>query len=196
MELFHNRSWMHIFKLTNGHWPVTGSINYWNVFRTSCGFKIHPIISNAKSSICTFHFIFSRVPTRPGRYANSPRGVPTRPVCCGSFILQFWRNVKVQILKIAVICSQDWALIIYYKCFIILRLNMASVEGTEEKGSNSPRSPLHNNTLPIHKILPSCLFSLSTDSRQKNAFKNRYLFSFLSYWPSKAWKLKYLCVFR
>ena len=46
---------------------------------------------------------FSRVPTRPGRYANSPRGVPTRPVRCGSFILQLWRNVKVQILKIAVI---------------------------------------------------------------------------------------------
>ena len=100
--------------LAIGHWPVTGSINYWNVFRTSCGFKIHPIISNAESSICTFHFIFSRVPTRPGRYANSPRGVPTRPVRCGSFILQLWRNVKVQILKIAVICSQDWNLIIYY----------------------------------------------------------------------------------
>ena len=52
--------------------------------------------------------------------ANSPRqvcqltpGVLTRPVRCGSFILQLWWNVKVQILKITVICSQDWKLVIY-----------------------------------------------------------------------------------
>ena len=83
--------------------------------------------------------------------ANSPRqvcqltpGVPTRPVRCGSFILQSWRNVKNQILKIAVICCQDWNLIIYI-CFIILRLNMTSVEAAEEKVSNSPRSPLLTN---------------------------------------------------
>ncbi len=106
--------------LTIGHWPVTGSIKYWNVFRTSCGLKIHPIISNAKPSICTFYFILSRVPTRPGRYANSPQGVPTRPVRCGSFILQSWQNVKVQIVLQWYVARTGSLLSII--CSIILRL--------------------------------------------------------------------------
>ena len=86
------------------------------------------------------HLILSRGPTLPGRYANSTRGVQTRPVVCGSFILQSWWNVKVQILKITVMCSQDWVLI-NYRYFIILRLNMASVEAIEEKGPTCPGLP-------------------------------------------------------
>ena len=104
-----------------------------------------------------FTSFFLRVPTRPGRYANSPWGVPTHPVRCGSFI-QLWQNFKVQILKIAVICSQDWNLIIDI-CFIILCLNMASVEATEQNVSNSPGLPyLKASTGIIFFFLLSILF--------------------------------------
>ncbi len=56
------------------HWPLTGSIVL-KFLQNITSLNIHPITSNAKPLCLRFHFILWWGPTRPGRWANSPRQV-------------------------------------------------------------------------------------------------------------------------
>ena len=145
MGLFHNRSWIYI-KLTDvlpaiGHWLVTRSINYWNVFRTIDPQKIFfyglcqnivrtyiPLCQQRNRQFVRFTSIFkgcqlapTGMSTHPG-CANSPRVIP--------IFFNYDETLISRFLQFGVICSHDWVFIVHNTCYIILRWNVASVEAT------------------------------------------------------------------
>ena len=125
-----------------GHWTVTGlivGVNFlWKFFRTSSVLKLYLNLTNVKPS--------SELTTRFTSWCQlTPAGVPTNPPKIMFSFSNPTETLKFQIPHIASVWGQEQAASSYIGQKF-LPPNMASVEAIEQKGANTPRSPLSITT--------------------------------------------------